>query len=115
MNKELIVQFNQQLTTYFEKELHLTKGVPTLAWIAEEIGVSQRYLSDSIKSETGKTAIDQINLFLVEEAKSMLLAPKASIKETAYNLGFEYPQYFSRMFKNKTGFTPKVFIIQNTN
>ena len=67
-------------------------------------------MRDTIKAETGKTALEQINLYLVEEAKNLLLAPNASISETAYQLGFEYPQYFSRLFKKKTGLSPKEYI-----
>jgi len=72
-------------------------------------------MSDTLKAETGKTAIDQINLYLVEEAKNLLLAPHLSIAETAYKLGFEYPQYFSRLFKKKTGMSPKAYIKENVN
>ena len=79
-------------------------------WLAGKLEVSHRYMSDMIKAETGKTAVDQINLFLIEEAKSLLLSPNASISETAYQLGFEYPQYFSRLFKKKTGMSPKEYI-----
>ncbi|MEQ8881413.1 MAG: helix-turn-helix transcriptional regulator, partial [Cyclobacteriaceae bacterium] len=75
-----------------------------------KLQVSHRYLSDTIKAETGKTAVDQINLFLIDEAKDLLLAPNASISETAYKLGFEYPQYFSRLFKKKVGISPKEYI-----
>jgi len=67
-------------------------------------------MNDMIKAETGKTAVDQINLFLIEEAKNLLLAPNASTSETAYKLGFEYLQYFSRLFKKKTGMSPKDYI-----
>lgn len=67
-------------------------------------------MNDTIKAETGKNVVDQINLYLVEEAKNLLLAPNASISETAYKLGFEYPQYFSRLFKNKVGMSPKEYI-----
>lgn len=62
--------------------------------------------------QTGKTAIDQINLFLVDQAKSLLLSPDLSISETAYKLGFEYPQYFSKVFKKKVGLSPKQYIQQ---
>lgn len=115
LNKGLLAQFNEQLNSYFESELQTKNGIPTLFWIAEQLGVSQRYLSDSIKTETGITAIDQINLFLIEEAKHLLLSPKASITETAYKLGFEYPQYFSRLFKKKTGISPKKYVEINRN
>jgi YesN/AraC family two-component response regulator len=86
------------------------EGIPTVDWMADQLNVSHRYMSDTIKAETGKTAVDQINLFLVEEAKSLLLNPKFSISETAYQLGFEYPQYFTRVFKKKTGMSPKAYI-----
>ena len=95
---------------YFESNQFEEKGIPSVDWLAGELGVSHRYMSDTIKAETGKTAIDQINLYLVEEAKNLLLAPNASISETAYKLGFEYPQYFSRLFKKKTGLSPKMYI-----
>lgn len=67
-------------------------------------------MSDTIKAETGKNAIDQINLYLNDEAKNLLLAPNASISETAYQLGFEYPQYFSTLFKKKVWMLPKQYI-----
>lgn len=110
VNKRLMTRFTDVLNTYFENEKQLSNGIPSIEWMAGQLGVSHRYLSDSIKAETGKTAIEQINLYLIEEAKNLLLAPKASISETAYKLGFEYPQYFSRLFKKKTGQTPKEYI-----
>lgn len=78
--------------------------------IAVRMSVTQRYLSDTLKKETGKTTTEHIQLFLINEAKDLLLAPNASITKTAYQLGFEYPQYFSRLFKKKVGVTPKEFI-----
>ena len=110
LNKDLLTSFQDALNHYFEKELQYTNGLPTLAWIADQLDVSQRYLSDSIKTESGRTAIDQINLYLVEEAKHLLLDTNATISETAYKLGFEYPQYFSRLFKKKVGVSPKEYI-----
>ena len=110
INKTLITRFKEVLDNYFENEKQLVNGIPSIEWMAEQLGVSHRYMSDSIKVEIGKTAIDQINLYLVEEAKNMLLAPDISISETAYKLGFEYPQYFSHLFKKKTGLSPKEYI-----
>ena len=72
-------------------------------------------MRDKIKAETGKTAVDQVNLYLVEEAKNLLLTPGTTISETAYKPGFEYPQYFSRLFKEKTGLSPKAYIEANMN
>jgi AraC-like DNA-binding protein len=110
LNKDVTVRFKDVLNTYFENGEQLENGIPSVEWMASKLGVSHRYLSDSIKVETGTTAIDQINLYLVEEAKNLLLAPHVSISETAYQLGFEYPQYFSRLFKKKTGVSPKEYV-----
>lgn len=110
INKDLITRFKDILDSYFERGQQMEKGIPSVEWMARQLGISHRYMSDTIKAETGKTAIDQINLYLIEEAKELLLAPNASISETAYRLGFEYPQYFSRLFKKKTGLSPKEYI-----
>ena len=66
-------------------------------------------MSDSLKTATGRGALDHINSFLIDEAKNLLLEPNTTISETAYKLGFEYPQYFSRLFKKKVGMTPTNF------
>ena len=97
------------LADYFESGTFKEKGLPNIDMIAEMLSVSPRYLSDSLKAETGKTAIEHLHLYLVEEAKSMLLTPHVTVSEVAYQLGFEYPQYFSRMFKKKTGMSPKEY------
>jgi len=110
INQTMLSKFTDVLNAYFEKGDLLNKGIPTVDWLADKLGVSHRYMSDMIKAETGKTAVDQINLFLIDEAKNLLLEPNVSISETAYNLGFEYPQYFSRLFKKKTGMSPKEYI-----
>ncbi len=112
INQEMFTQFTNILNVYFEAGHLQEKGIPTVNWLAEQLRVSHRYMSDTIKAETGKTAVDQINLYLIDEAKNMLLAPNASISETAYELGFEYPQYFSRLFKKKVGISPKEYIEQ---
>ncbi len=110
INKALFTRFKDILDEYFESNQFEEKGIPSIEWMAGQLGVSHRYMSDTIKAETGKTAVDQINLYLIEEAKNLLLSPNASISETAYKLGFEYPQYFSRLFKKKTGISPKAYI-----
>jgi AraC-like DNA-binding protein len=110
INQQLFSRFKTILDDYFEANKLEENGIPTVDWLSAKLGVSYRYMNDTIKTETGKTAVDQINLFLVEEAKSLLLNPKFSISETAYKLGFEYPQYFTRVFKKKTGMSPKAYI-----
>ena len=115
INQTMLSRFKEVLNDYFEAGELLNKGIPTVDWLADKLKVSHRYMSDMIKAETGKTAIDQINLFLIDEAKNLLLAPNASISETAYQLGFEYPQYFSRLFKKKTGLSPKEYVQAHMN
>lgn len=114
LNQTMLSQFRAVLNAYNDENRMAEEGIPTVDFLASELGVSHRYMSDTIKAETGKTAIDQINLFLVDEAKNLLLDANVSISETAYKLGFEYPQYFSRLFKKKTGMSPKAYIQANT-
>jgi len=114
LNNDLYSKFNEALDNYSELNLFEKQGLPSISWIAEKLSVTSRYLSDSLKTETGKSAKDLINLFLIDEAKNLLLEPNASIAETAYKLGFEYPQYFSRLFKQKEGISPKEYINQHS-
>jgi len=79
--------------------------------LADEVCLSPSYLSDLLKKETGMNAQDHIHFHLIEEAKSLLLSTQYSVGEVAFQLGFEYPQYFSKLFKLKTGQTPKDFRI----
>lgn len=110
LNQDLFARFTGILDVYFEAGQFEKMGIPSVDWLSDQLGVSHRYMSDTIKAETGKTAVDQINLYLIDEAKNLLLAPNATVSETAYQLGFEYPQYFSRLFKKKTGVSPKEYI-----
>jgi len=110
INHALFTQFKNVLDRYFETNQFEKHGIPTVNWLANQLGVSYNYMNDTIKAETGKTTVDQINLYLIEEAKNLLLAPNVSISGTAYKLGFEYPQYFSRLFKKKVGVSPKEYI-----
>ncbi|GGZ41843.1 AraC family transcriptional regulator [Echinicola pacifica] len=105
----LLEHFNQHLTEYFESGQLQEKGVPSIEQIADKMNVSQRYLSDILKKETGKTTTEHLQLYLIDEAKNMLLHPQKSVSEVAYELGFEYPQYFSRLFKKKEGISPSAY------
>jgi len=73
------------------------------------VNLSPSYLSDLLKRETGMNAQDHIHYHLIEEAKSILMNTDQSVSEVAFALGFEYPQYFSKLFKLKTGQTPVQF------
>lgn len=106
LSNNLLERFNLQLSEYFELGLLQEKGIPNIEQIANKMSVSQRYLSDTLKKETGKTTTEHLHLRLIDEAKNILLKPNKSISEVAYELGFEYPQYFSRLFKKKEGISP---------
>lgn len=83
-----------------------TNGIPSIETIAQQLHMTPRYLSDALKVETGKTAIENLHLFLIDKSKNLLLESNATIATVAYSLGFEYPQYFARLFKRKVGLTP---------
>lgn len=83
--------------------------LPTVEGLAKQLHMTPRYLSDGLKVETGKTALDNIHLYQIDKAKNLLLGSDDTVATIAYTLGFEYPQYFSRLFKNKVGMTPTEF------
>ncbi|MDT0538937.1 helix-turn-helix domain-containing protein [Croceitalea sp. P059] len=105
-SNDLLEQFNRQLSEFFDADEFLNSGIPSIKKVADSLSVSQRYLSDTLKKETGKTATEHLQLYLIDEAKNKLLKPNKTIAEVAYELGFEYPPYFSRLFKKKEGISP---------
>lgn len=104
-----VSKFNEYLEEYFEKSVVTEKGLPTVNYIASKLYVSPKYLSDLLKQETGKTAMELIHLHVISEAKNLLIEGKQSISEIAYQLGFKNPPYFSRLFKKETGVSPKEY------
>lgn len=98
--------FEQELKRYFQDNLHVEQGLPAISYFAEKVHLSQHYFSDLIKKETGRSPKDHINDFVIEKAKGFLVSTQRSVSEIAYDLGFNYPHYFTRLFKNKTGFSP---------
>lgn len=103
---DTVSKFERELKEYYQTNLILEMGQPTIQYLAEKCHLSSSYLSDLLKKETGRTAKDHINLFLVDKAKTLLLSTNDSISGIAYSLGFNYPHYFSRLFKRHTGSTP---------
>ncbi|MCZ7614950.1 MAG: helix-turn-helix transcriptional regulator [Ignavibacteriaceae bacterium] len=110
-----ITKFNENLNLYFDKGEAEDKGLPTVNFIASQLNISPKYLSDLLKQETGKTALELIHLYVISEAKNMLVTGEQSISEIAYRLGFENPPYFSRLFKKEVGVSPKEFKHQILN
>ncbi|WP_460955400.1 helix-turn-helix domain-containing protein [Spirosoma litoris] len=110
-----VSRFNDILTSYSQKGLLQTNGLPTVHSVASQLNLSVRYLSDLLKQETGKTAIELIHIHLINEAKNRLKGEDQRVSEIAYTLGFENLPYFSRLFKKETGVSPNQFKKQLLN
>lgn len=108
-NKDIIVRFEKFITDYCNSEQIKEQGIPSVKFCAESMNLSANYFSDLLKSETGKNTQEHIHYYLLERAKYLLTHTEHSVSEIAYNLGFEYSQNFSKLFKKKVGITPTLF------
>jgi AraC family transcriptional activator of pobA len=99
-------RLDRHLSEHFASASELEQGFPTVASCARALGYSPDYLSDLLRAETGTSARDHIHRAVIEAAKARLLGSDASTSQVAYALGFEHPQHFSRLFKQKTGQSP---------
>jgi AraC-like DNA-binding protein len=100
----------EQITEdYFNSEASLRQGVPTVQYLAEQLHLSPSYLSDMLRSLTGQNAQQHIHYKLIEKAKEKLSTTELTVSEIAFELGFEHPQSFSKLFKTKTKFSPLEF------
>ncbi|UBM60204.1 helix-turn-helix domain-containing protein [Marinilongibacter aquaticus] len=108
-NTDFVSQFQFLLKDYYESGKFSEKGSPSIEYFSEKIHLSANYLSDLLKKETGQNAKEQIQQFIIDKAKTLLLSESDSVSGIAYTLGFNYPHYFSRLFKNKTGMTPQEY------
>ncbi|MDF2189021.1 helix-turn-helix transcriptional regulator [Paraflavitalea sp. CAU 1676] len=109
VNHDLLSKMEQLLNEYFETAHALNKGLPTVEYLAEQLHLSPRYLSDMLRSLTGQNAQQHIHEKLIEKAKEKLSTTNLSVSEIAYELGFEHPQSFSKLFKIKTKLSPLEF------
>ena len=108
-NSDLVSRFESDLNTYFNSDKPQQYGLPSVKECAKSLRMSPDYLSDMLKQETGKNAQEHIHYVLIDRAKTQLLGTTLTVSEIAFSLGFEYPQYFSKLFKKKTGMTPAEF------
>ena len=114
-NSELKSKFDKVLADYFNQDIANQEGLPTVSKIATMLHLSPQYLSDLLKLKTGKTALEHIHIYLINEAKNLLLYSKGRISDIAYQLGFEHTPYFSKLFKKKVGLSPKEYRIKHIN
>ena len=108
-NIDVIGKFDILINTYYNDGSFAEHGIPSVEFFADKLNFSANYLGDLLKKETGKSVKEHIKLFIIEKAKTLLLNQPQTIGEIAYKLGFNYPHYFSRMFKAQTGITPLEF------
>jgi AraC-like DNA-binding protein len=108
-NHQIIEKFENLLTDYILSEKLQNVGLPTVTYFAEELHLSPNYLGDLLKKETGQTTLELIHLKILDLAKDKVMDNSKSISEIAYELGFKYPQHFTRLFKQKVGVSPNEF------
>ena len=104
-NKNVIVQFERLLDDYFDSKAPAENGLPTVRYFAEKVFLSPNYFGDMISRQT-------IHGKVVDKAKEKLLSTQMTMTEIAYELGFQYPQHLSRMFKKEVGCTPNEYRMQ---
>ncbi len=109
VNHDLLTQMEQLLSDYFDKEEALNRGLPSVEYLAGQLHLSPHYLSDMLRSLTGQNAQQHIHEKLIEKAKEYLAVTNLSVAEVAYQLGFEHPQSFNKLFKKKTNTSPLEF------
>jgi AraC-like DNA-binding protein len=108
-NNDLLQKTEAILEDYYNSDQSLNRGVPTVQFLSEQVNLSPGYLSDMLRSLIGQNAQQYIHLKLVEKAKEKLSTTALSVSEIAYELGFEHPQSFSKLFKSKTKMSPGEF------
>ncbi len=106
VGNDLLSKMEELLDEYFENDTPLKSGLPTVQYFAGKLNVSSNYLSDMLRALTGQSTQEHIHNKLIEKAKESLTVTNLSVSEIAYQLGFEYPQSFSKLFKSKTNLTP---------
>lgn len=114
LSGKTVTEFSKILQQYIN-DGSLENGLPSVMDLAKRLHVSSRYLTDLLKVETGKTAIELIHIAIIGEAKNRLIKKDKTISEIAFDLGFENMSYFSRLFKKETGMLPTAFKNQFAN
>ncbi|WP_177733877.1 MULTISPECIES: helix-turn-helix domain-containing protein [Flavobacterium] len=113
VHKGLLERFENLLHDYFQSDKPQRLGLPSVAYCAAQLHLSANYFGDLIKKETGKSAQEYIQLKLMDLAKEKIFDTNKSVSEIAYELGFKYPQHFSRLFKKRMGYSPNEYRVMN--
>ena len=113
IHKGILERFEHLLNGYFQTDKPQNIGLPSVAWCADELNLSASYFGDLIKKETGRTAQEYIQSKLIDVAKEKIFDHSKSVSEIAYELGFKYPQHFTRLFKQRVGQSPNEYRMLN--
>lgn len=109
VNRDKLMEFERLIYDYYDSDLPQRKGLLTVAYCADRLHLSPNYFGDLMKKETGRTPQEHIQQKIMEMAKEKILIPGKTISEVSYELGFQYPQHFTRMFKRSVGVTPNEY------
>jgi AraC family transcriptional regulator, transcriptional activator of pobA len=109
LNNALLEKLDKILDAYFTDETALMKGLPTVQFLADQLHISPKYLGDMLRTLTGHNTQQHIHLKIIEKAKEILAISNLTVGEIAFQLGFEHPQSFSKLFKSKTNLSPLAF------
>lgn len=109
VNSDLLSKLELLLDDYFRNDKLTINGIPSVHFIADQLHLSANYLSDMLRVQTGQTTQQHIQNRLIEKAKELLSTTSMSVSEIAYQLGFEHPQSFHRLFKSRTSLSPLKF------
>ncbi|MCD2421137.1 helix-turn-helix transcriptional regulator [Niabella pedocola] len=109
INSDLLTRLESLLDDYFKQDQLAVRGIPTVQLVAHALHLSPNYLSDMLRVQTGQTTQQHIQHRVIEKAKELLSTTDMSVSEIAYHLGFEHPQSFHRLFKNRTAVSPAAF------
>ena len=112
-SNDIVQKFDRLLNDYFNQESLIENGLPDVKYFASRLNLSANYLGDLLNKYTGKPTQEHIYLKLIDQAKSLLWSTEKTINEIAYDLGFKYPSHFTKLFKNRTGVSPRDFRNQN--
>lgn len=113
VNNDIVIRFEQLLEAYFDADTPQREGLPSVKYFADKVFLSPNYFGDVIRKQTGMTASEHIQNKVIDRVKEQLLSSGKTASQIAYDLGFQYPQHLSRMFKRITGMTPNEFRMQN--